>query len=65
VPKPSAGILGHLPEPIGETVSQAREHPKVFAGKGIGEIADYEEAIIRRLNRKPVIMGHPSAVCLP
>jgi pimeloyl-ACP methyl ester carboxylesterase len=30
----------------------------VFAGKGIGEIADYEEAIIRRLKRKPVIIGH-------
>src|ERR1700752_3211309 len=41
-----------------ETVSQAREHPEVFAGKGIGEIADYEEAIIRRLKRKPVIIGH-------
>src|SRR5512138_593339 len=41
-----------------ETVAQAREHPEVFAGKGITEIADYEEAIIRRLNRKPVIMGH-------
>jgi len=41
-----------------ETVAAAREHPEVFAGKGIREIADYEEAIIRRLNRKPVIMGH-------
>src|ERR1700746_994090 len=41
-----------------ETVSQAREHPEVFAGKGIGEIADYEEAIIHRLKRKPVIIGH-------
>ena len=41
-----------------ETVSQAREHPEVFAGKGIREIADYEEKIIRRLKRKPVIMGH-------
>src|SRR5580692_363546 len=41
-----------------ETVSAAREHPEVFAGKGIGEIADYEEAIIRRLKRKPVIIGH-------
>jgi non-heme chloroperoxidase len=30
----------------------------VFAGKGITEIADYEDAIIRRLNRKPVIIGH-------
>src|SRR5262249_19200889 len=34
------------------------EHPEVFAGKGITEIADYEEAIIRRLDRKPVIIGH-------
>src|SRR4029453_5629261 len=41
-----------------ETVAEAREHPEVFAGKGIGEIADYEGAIIRRLNRKPVIIGH-------
>src|ERR1700740_118960 len=41
-----------------ETVTAAREHPEVFAGKGIGQIADYEQAVIRRLNRKPVIMGH-------
>src|SRR5437764_5882012 len=41
-----------------ETVAEAREHPEVFAGKGIREIADYEEAIIRRLDRKPVIIGH-------
>ena len=41
-----------------ETVAEARAHPEVFAGKGIGEIADYEEGIIRRLRRKPVIIGH-------
>ncbi len=41
-----------------ETVAEARDHPEVFAGKGIGEIADYEAAIIRRLDRKPVIIGH-------
>jgi len=41
-----------------ETVAEAREHPEVFAGKGIGQIADYEAAIIRRLERKPVIIGH-------
>ena len=55
-----AGYVGLTPgwpdDP--ETVAEAREHPEVFAGKGIGEIADYEEAIIRRLNRKPVIIGH-------
>jgi non-heme chloroperoxidase len=55
-----AGYVGLTPgwpdDP--ETVAEAREHPDVFAGKGIGEIADYEEAIIRRLDRKPVIIGH-------
>src|SRR5262245_59775461 len=55
-----AGYVGLTPgwpdDP--ETVAEAREHPEVFAGKGITEIADYEEAIIRRLNRKAVIIGH-------
>src|SRR5499426_2557403 len=55
-----AGYVGVTPgwpdDP--ETVAAAREHPEVFAGKGIREIADYEEAIIRRLERKPVIIGH-------
>jgi len=41
-----------------ETVAEAKAHPEVFAGKGIAEIADYEAAIIRRLDRKPVIIGH-------
>ncbi len=55
-----AGYVGLTPgwpdDP--ETVAEARDHPEVFAGKGISEIADYEEAIIRRLDRKPVIIGH-------
>jgi non-heme chloroperoxidase len=55
-----AGYVGVTPgwpdDP--ETVAEAREHPEVFAGKGITEIADYEAAIIRRLDRKPVIIGH-------
>ena len=55
-----AGYVGLAPgwpdDP--ETVAEARAHPEVFAGKGIREIADYEEAIIHRLNRKPVIIGH-------
>jgi pimeloyl-ACP methyl ester carboxylesterase len=41
-----------------ETVAEAKAHPEVFAGKGIGEIADYEESIIRRLERNPVVIGH-------
>src|SRR5215831_5763536 len=55
-----AGYVGVTPgwpdDP--NTVAEAKEHPEVFAGKGISQIADYEEAIIRRLDRKPVIMGH-------
>ena len=55
-----AGYVGVTPgwpdDP--NTVAEAKEHPEVFAGKGISQIADYEEAIIRRLDQKPVIMGH-------
>lgn len=41
-----------------ETVEEARANPEAFAGKGIGEIADHQEAIIRKLDRKPVVIGH-------
>ena len=41
-----------------KTVAEAKSHPEVFAGKGIGQVADYEEEIIRRLDRKPVVIGH-------
>jgi non-heme chloroperoxidase len=55
-----AGFVGLTPgwpdDP--ETVAEAREHPEVFAGKGITEVANYHQSIIRRLDRKPVIIGH-------
>jgi pimeloyl-ACP methyl ester carboxylesterase len=38
--------------------SRRRRAASIRAGKGIGKIADYEESIIRRLDRKPVIIGH-------
>jgi non-heme chloroperoxidase len=41
-----------------ETVEEAAEHPEVFAGKPIGQVADHFETIIRGLNRKPAIIGH-------
>jgi len=41
-----------------DTVEEAKAHPEVFAGKGIGDIAEHHEAVIRRLERKPVIIGH-------
>src|SRR5215213_1407727 len=41
-----------------ETVEEAKAHPEVFAGKSIGQVADYFETIIRGLDRKPAVIGH-------
>ena len=41
-----------------ETVAEARAHPEVMAGKGIGEIADHIDGVVRRLNKKPAVIGH-------
>src|SRR5918994_5740825 len=41
-----------------ETVEEAREHPEVFAGKTLGEIADHVADVIHALDKKPVVMGH-------
>ena len=41
-----------------ETVAEAKEHPEVFAGKSIGDVADHFEAVIRGLDRRPAIVGH-------
>ncbi|MET0447808.1 MAG: alpha/beta hydrolase [Aeromicrobium sp.] len=40
------------------SVGEAREHPETFAGKSVGDVAAYQQAIIERLDRKPVIVGH-------
>jgi len=40
------------------TVPEANAHPEVFADKTVGQVADYTEQIIRRLKRKPAIIGH-------
>jgi hypothetical protein len=37
---------------------QAAEHPGVFAGKSIGQVADHFGTIIGGLDRKPAIIGH-------
>jgi non-heme chloroperoxidase len=41
-----------------ETVEEANAHPEVFAGKSVGQVADHYEAVIRRLTRKPAVVGH-------
>jgi pimeloyl-ACP methyl ester carboxylesterase len=40
------------------TVDEANAHPEVFANKTVGQVADHFEAVIRRLTRKPAIIGH-------
>jgi pimeloyl-ACP methyl ester carboxylesterase len=41
-----------------ETVEEANEHPEVFAGKTVGQVADHLQRLIRTLTRKPVVIGH-------
>lgn len=41
-----------------DTVEEAKEHPEVFAHKSVGQIADYVDGIIRRLDKKPAVIGH-------
>jgi non-heme chloroperoxidase len=41
-----------------ETVEEAKAHPEVFAGKSVGQVADHYDAVIRRLTKKPAVVGH-------
>jgi pimeloyl-ACP methyl ester carboxylesterase len=41
-----------------ETVEQAKEHPEVFAGKSVGQVADHFDEVIRGLDKKPAVVGH-------
>ena len=41
-----------------ETVDEANAHPEVFAHKTVGQVADHFEEVIRRLDRKPAVIGH-------
>jgi non-heme chloroperoxidase len=40
------------------TVAEAREHPEVFANKTVGQVADHYENVIRKLDKKPAVVGH-------
>jgi pimeloyl-ACP methyl ester carboxylesterase len=40
------------------TVAEANARPEVLAGKSVGEVADHFEDVIRRLDIKPVVIGH-------
>jgi pimeloyl-ACP methyl ester carboxylesterase len=41
-----------------DTVAEANAHPETFAHKSVGQVADHCDAIIRRLKKKPAIIGH-------
>jgi pimeloyl-ACP methyl ester carboxylesterase len=41
-----------------ETVDEANAHPEVFAHKTVGQVADHYEDVIRKLQKKPAVIGH-------
>jgi len=41
-----------------ETVADAKARPHAFARKGVGQVADHMETVIRGLTRKPAVIGH-------
>jgi non-heme chloroperoxidase len=41
-----------------ETVEEANEHPEVFAHKTVGQVADHVEDVIRKLKKRPALIGH-------
>lgn len=40
------------------TVDEARKHPEVLAGKGVGQVTGHYTSVIRALERQPVVIGH-------
>ncbi len=41
-----------------DTVEEAKEHPDVFAGKTVGQVADHFADVIGKLDKKPAVIGH-------
>jgi non-heme chloroperoxidase len=41
-----------------ETVAEANAHPEVFANKTVGQVADHFDAVVRKLDKRPAIIGH-------
>src|SRR5437660_4184682 len=41
-----------------ETVEEAKAQPEVFAHKTVGQVADHFEEVIRKLTKKPAVIGH-------
>jgi non-heme chloroperoxidase len=41
-----------------ETVAEANANPQVLANKSIKDVADHFDAVIRKLDKKPAVVGH-------
>src|SRR6267143_3806625 len=41
-----------------QTVEEAKANPKVFAKKTVGQVADHVGDVIRKLSKKPAVIGH-------
>ena len=41
-----------------ETVEEANAHPEVFANKRVKQVADHYDEVIKKLAKKPAIVGH-------
>jgi pimeloyl-ACP methyl ester carboxylesterase len=41
-----------------DTVADANAAPEVFAGKGVGDIADHVQSVLEQLTTKPAVVGH-------
>jgi pimeloyl-ACP methyl ester carboxylesterase len=41
-----------------DTVEEANAHPEVFANKTVGQVADHYAAVIDKLDKQPVVIGH-------
>jgi non-heme chloroperoxidase len=41
-----------------QTVEEANADPAAFAHKGVGQVADHFEEVIRRLDKRPAVIGH-------
>jgi len=56
----AAGYVALTPDWPGDptTIEAARAEPEVLAGKTLDQVADHATAVIRSLDRKPVLVGH-------
>jgi non-heme chloroperoxidase len=41
-----------------DTVEEAKSHPEVFAHKTVKQVADHYDDVIRKLSKKPAVIGH-------